>query len=229
VVEGRRSPGSGRAPAPDSIGEGGDEEEKHAQVCTTALWLVVERRLRAGGDRSGVAQAARRRRLGSPRIAAILALVEAAPEEAQPVLKAMAEDSLALAGERVVVRRRRSRLRRREQPRADAAAGRRRDDRHQQPGAARTGVGPGGAAPVLQPSVRCAGRRRRKSTRTPTRRCCPCSSAHWRRNRMPRSAPGCSSRGRRRASARATPAFAWTRCARSARAAIRASASSCCR
>ncbi|MBN8453630.1 urea ABC transporter permease subunit UrtB [Accumulibacter sp.] len=37
------------------------------------------------------------------RIAAILALVEAAPEEAQPVLKAMAEDSLALAGERVVV------------------------------------------------------------------------------------------------------------------------------
>ncbi|HCN66946.1 MAG TPA: urea ABC transporter permease subunit UrtB, partial [Candidatus Accumulibacter sp.] len=37
------------------------------------------------------------------RIAAILALVEAAPEEAQPVLQAMAGDSLAVAGERVVV------------------------------------------------------------------------------------------------------------------------------
>ncbi|TXG78679.1 MAG: urea ABC transporter permease subunit UrtB, partial [Rhodocyclaceae bacterium] len=36
------------------------------------------------------------------RLAAIAALVETAPDAALPVLKALAEDSLALAGERVV-------------------------------------------------------------------------------------------------------------------------------
>jgi hypothetical protein len=84
------------------------------------------------------------------KIAAIVALAQAAPEAALPVLKALADNALAVAGERLVIVDGERVLDAASQAEITAGAGGERDDRHQQPRPPRTVGSARRAAPLFE-------------------------------------------------------------------------------